>query len=135
MTYRRFLGVQPDAPNRKEVEKFIADAEEEVARGKAAVPPTGPLAPANSPPPPPTVPAPPAPATVTPPPPQSAGAPAAPSAAPVEGAPIYQRRWLWTAVAAVVAVGAGVGLALAFTLRDDARVPSSDLGSMTLTFH
>ena len=124
--YRRFLGLRPDAPNRQEVEKLIADAEGEIARTKAARPPTGPIAPADSPPPPPT--------EIAPPPAPAASAPATAPAVAKEGAPIYKRWWLWTAVAAAVAIGAGVGLTLALTLPNNAQLPASDLGPMTLRF-
>lgn len=94
--YRRYLGADPTASNRAQVEKLIAELERArpaAPDGTAAPPPPAP-APALRPAPPP---ADPASATAvllaTPPPPASVDE------------PIYGRWWFWTGVAAVVAGG------------------------------
>ena len=102
--YRRFLTARPDAPNRADVERYIRDAEAELARQKAAAEKAAahPTAPAD------TLPV----AELEPPP-----APAAPTVAAstpaAEATPIYRRWWLWAGVGALVVVGAVVAVAVA----------------------
>ena len=116
--YRRFLAEQPEAPNRKEVERLIAAGEEELSRKAAEAPPTRPLPPGE---PPPAVP----------------GGTAHSDAVKTAPAPqpIYKRWWLWTAVAGVAVVGAGVGVGIAVGTGRDAPVPASGLGAMEFGFH
>jgi tetratricopeptide (TPR) repeat protein len=101
--YRKYLRSLPDAPNRADVERMIADL-------RARQPAPAPSAP------PPPVEVPPAP----PPPAASPAATPAPSAlvtlapgpAPETPAPVYRRWWFWTALGAVVVGGVAAGVAL-----------------------
>lgn len=103
--YRKYLRSLPEATNRADVERLIAEL-----RAKQASP--SPPAPAAESAPPPVVAPPPAP--VAPVPPAAAPAPAATSdalvvtAPPPAAAPVYKRWWFWTAVGVVLA-GAAVG--------------------------
>ena len=130
--YRSYLRRSPEAPNRAEVNGYIATCEKRLAdKGAKPAPepphPT-PAAPA------PTVAAP-APQVVTPPttvapapvttpaPTQALDLARAPSDRPV-ATPLYKKWWLWTAVAVVVAGGVGVGLGLGLTQRKDVAIPA-----------
>ena len=105
--FRKYLRSLPDAPNRAEVERMVADLRARQAKAHVAAPDVPPPAPAAS------VPVAPlpsvaAPADATPPPHVEAlvttTAPA-PAAAPT---PIYRRWWFWSALG-VVAAGALIG--------------------------
>lgn len=106
--YSSYLRARPDAPNRADVEKFIADAESEVARRTNPAQPTGTMAPA------PDAAADAARAATTP-------APTSPEPA----TPVYKKWWLWTIVGvAVVGAGAGVGLGLGLNRGSDNTFPA-----------
>jgi tetratricopeptide (TPR) repeat protein len=104
--YRKYLRSLPDAPNRADVERMIADLRARQAAAPAAdatpvsapAPPTPPPAAAPAPPPSPRPAPPPAAVLVSP-------GPAAP-------APVYERWWFWTALGAVVAGAVVTGIAL-----------------------
>jgi tetratricopeptide (TPR) repeat protein len=120
--YRRYLGESPDAPNRAAVEKFIADAEEELHRKAAAEPPTNTIAPTTPhPEPPPAQPV----QTVQ----------KQPEAPPADSAtPIYKKWWLWVAVAAVVVVAAGIGIGVALGSPKDAPSAGGTFGTSMVNF-
>src|SRR5262249_39154737 len=124
--YRRYLAEQHDASNRAEVEKFIADAEEELRRKAAAVPPTGTMEPAQPP------------ATAAPPATEPAAAPAtAPESAPTDEnpTPIYKRPVLWVVIGAVVVVAVvGVALGVLLSQPQDAPVHGGTFGSTMVRF-
>ena len=148
--YRAYLRERPNAPNRREVEQLIANAEKtaELKRQTATSAPgalrpreeTGaaPIAaPLTSSPPvaPPTAPIA---AAAPPPPPAAVAAPAAASPGldltPREAAParpVYRRWWFWTAIGVAV-VGGAVAAVVATTVPRDASIPSSALGDMRL---
>ena len=132
-SYRRYLSESPNAPNRAEVERFIAAAEEEIKRKEAAVPPTSIISPHEAQDHAPPIVAAPAPAVIAPP--VAIAAPpvaiaANPPAAPEAATPVYKKWWLWTLVAAVVVVG-GVGIGIAYGVPNNA--PSST-GGMAVHF-
>jgi tetratricopeptide (TPR) repeat protein len=105
--FRKYLRSLPDAPNRAEVERMVADLRARRAKAPVAAP--------DPPPPAPAAPVPVAPLPSVAPPADAAPAPhveglvtttsAAPPAAPT---PIYRRWWFWSALG-VVAAGALIG--------------------------
>jgi tetratricopeptide (TPR) repeat protein len=101
--YRKYLRSLPDAPNRPEIERMIAELRERGAEtDKAPVLPIAPvLAPAHAP-----APGPAAALTLAPP---TAGAAMSPATVPAgpDPSPAYRRWWFWTALG-VVAAGAVV---------------------------
>ena len=150
--YRRYLGQAPEATNRKEVEGFIASAEEEIRRKEASVQPMGVIAPREA--------HPPAAAPVEQPPVAKPAVeqPAAPrveekravekpAVAPVveqpvaeppdataAPTPIYKKWWLWTAVGVAAVVGVGVGVGVGYALPNDAAFPASDAIQTSISF-
>jgi tetratricopeptide (TPR) repeat protein len=106
--YRKYLRSLPDAPNRADVERMIAD----LRAKQAAAPAAGAPATTESPAPAAHVEATPVPAPTT------SAVPAAPSAALVASpaaespAPVYKRWWFWTALGAVVAGAVIAGFVL-----------------------
>jgi tetratricopeptide (TPR) repeat protein len=124
--YRRYLADRPNAPNRPEVEQFIATAEEQIKRQAAAAPPTNTIPPETGPPttPPNPNPTPAAPVVV---------APTEPIPPPHTDTPVYRRWWLWTVVAVVV-IGAGLGVGLTLGLSHDGPEPSTSGGWMAVKF-
>ena len=105
--YRKYLRSLPDAPNRADVERMIADLR---ARQAAAPAPDAPAAA--------TMTAPPAETAAVAPAPPPSLRPAPPpdavlaSPAPAAPAPVYTRWWFWTAVGTVVAGAVVTGIAL-----------------------
>lgn len=140
--YRAYLRVEPSAPNRPEIEKFIAAAEEAIKRKQAVAPPTGTIAPreAEAPlsdnvtaapvPAPPVVESP----VVAPPvlaPPVSAKV-EAPSPDPTPApTPMVRRWWLWAMIGAVAIIGVGIGIGVSYAVPKDAPIPS-DVSASTL---
>ena len=107
--YRKYLRNLPDAPNRADVERIVAELK---AKGTSAAPPDAtpdatpvPEAPVTTP-----AAAAPPPALEAPPPPDAT--PLLVTAPPAAQAPIYERWWFWTGAGAVV-VGAVVVVLLA----------------------
>jgi hypothetical protein len=122
--YRRYLSEVPDAPNRVEVEKFIADAEEELHRRAAAEPPTGTL----------PIPAP-VPAEPPPAPQPVVAATPAPVTPPItESTPFYRKPLLWILVGVAVVAAVGIGVGVALGSAKDAPIPSSTAGKYVLSF-
>jgi len=115
--YRAFLRERPDAPNRADVERLIAE-EDELARRAEAARRSPPAAPGAS----------------------STQAPAAiaNSSTPntkEERLPIYKRWWLWTAVAGGVAIAGGaIGLAVAYTTPNNAADPTNVISTAGVHF-
>jgi tetratricopeptide (TPR) repeat protein len=102
-SFKRYLRLRPDAPNRAAVEELISDLERQLAAQKAVRPPPLP------PPPPPAV------VLVTPPP-------------PPPPRPLYRRWWFWTTL---VAVAAGAAVGIYFGVRPGAATPpTSGLGNI-----
>jgi|SRR5579883_306733 len=110
--YRAYMNEKPDAGNRADVEKLIADQEALLRRKADATPPTGVLAP---------------------PPPETKPASLAPSVtAPAPAPREHKRKWWIAGVAAGAAVVvAGVALGLAYGLPADAPTRP---GAMTVNF-
>ena len=107
--YRKYLRNLPNAPNRADIERMIAELRARQASAPAATPPPAPEAPVTPAPPP----AAPAAVVDTTPAPRADVLVATPAPeAPEAPAPIYRRWWFWTTVGAVVvgAVVAGVAL-------------------------
>lgn len=123
--YRAYLRERPNAPNRTEVERFIADAESEIARRRLNRPPTGVVASdsevkkAEPPPaaPPPTV------VVVSPP----------PEPAPVVE-PKKSKLWVLGVVAGVVVVGGAVGVGVAYGLPKNAGDNPGSAGTYGVQF-
>jgi tetratricopeptide (TPR) repeat protein len=107
--YRKYLRSLPDAPNRPEIERMIAELRERGAEADTA--PVVPIAPAATPAQAPA-PEPAAALTLAPPPADAAGPPATvPPAA--EASAVYRRWWFWTALGVVVAGAVVTGVVLA----------------------
>jgi tetratricopeptide (TPR) repeat protein len=121
--FRRFLAAEPEAIERKQVEKLMVDCEHKIAERPPAPPPSEP---STEPPP--------------PPPPLKAAPPPLPAAPPqiitiYRDAPTPPRRshvlphaWLWPSLAVALGVGLGVGLTLG--LQPHPNYPGSDLGTI-----
>jgi tetratricopeptide (TPR) repeat protein len=92
--YKRYLGTNPPAANRQQVQKLIADLERAQSSEPAPVPSPPPVRLAAPEPPPPA---------------PSAIVASAPPPSPPDQ-PIYGRWWFWTGVAAVVAGGVATAL-------------------------
>jgi tetratricopeptide (TPR) repeat protein len=117
--YRAYLREAPDTPNRKEVEKFINDADSAVAARHAAQPPTGVVQPASVPPA--TTP------TTTP------AVSTEKSAASSEPPPPKSKTWLWVTIGVVVAVVAiGLGVGLGVGLSQGPSDPSTRFGTLAV---
>ena len=107
--YRKYLRNLPDAPNRADVERIVAELRAKVPNAtptEVAPPVASPAAPTPAPAPTPALDAP------APAPPPEASLVATTPAPPAAAAPVYKRWWLWTAVGAVV-VAAVVGAVVA----------------------
>jgi tetratricopeptide (TPR) repeat protein len=142
--FRRYLAVDPRAPNRRKVEELIGEMTKQIEAQKAAGPTTSPppattapLPPPGASPPvveekppvsPPVVAPPPAPAPALAPSvePEPTPASAAPvlttTAAPSEKKPLSHRWWFWTGLGAVVVGGA---VAAFFLTRPETRTPGT----------
>ena len=107
--YRKYLRSLPDAPNRPEIERMIAELRERGAEADAApVVPIAPvLAPAQAP-----APEPAASLNLAPPPADAAVPPATVPPAP-EPSAVYRRWWFWTALGVVAAGAVFTGVVLA----------------------
>jgi tetratricopeptide (TPR) repeat protein len=143
--YSNYLREVPDSPQRRAVERFLRDAEEEIrARAGRRAPPTGTIPPEEAaerparheaP-----VEQPPARQIVEEPAhkPVEEERPAAKAEAPADeggGTPVYKKWWLWTIVAvAVAAVAVGVSLGVIYGSPQDAPTPVTGLGSAVVTF-
>jgi tetratricopeptide (TPR) repeat protein len=101
--YRKYLRNLPDAPNRADVERIVAELRAKVPNAT----PTEVAPPSASPAPPPPAPAP---ALDAPAPTPDASLVATPQAPPAAPAPVYERWWFWTAVGAVVVAAVVVGV-------------------------
>lgn len=105
-SYKKYLSLEPDAPNKEKVEKLIDDLEEKKEKGDAhrmgVDRPTRP-------------------------PPTSGSDDTTPAPIEHEGAPAYKRWWFWTGVA-VVGVAAGVGIYAATR----GGTPGTDLGNIAV---
>ncbi len=155
--YRSYLDLAPDASDRADVERAIAETQAEADKAASPAAATRPALPEattapatvheGSPAPPAPPPAPehasalppasPPPAT-RPPRPEPIVAPMVPPVAEAPSGSTKRGRKVWpwaVGGAAVVVVGGAVALGLAFGLPDNAAVPTSDLGPMTLAFH
>ena len=134
--FKKYLDFAPEAKDRPQVEKDIADEQAEMAAAEKAPPPVvsaggagdGGVAAVE----------PVKPDTVSrgilPEVKASPIAAVALPAAPVVAPESKRRRWpIWAAVggAALVVVGVGIGVAVAATVRNDASIPSSTLGTVT----
>jgi hypothetical protein len=159
--YGKYLDLRPDAADRAEVEKQIAELSAKLAAALAAPPATDGAAPGRTPAADTGAPAPAAverrapvaapPAAVAPAgvdrpvpvgAPPAAVAPAAlPSteAASVEEAPHRSssrwKMWLGIAAGGVALAGLGVGLAIAYTTPNDAAIPGTSFGNVAASFH
>ena len=105
--YRKYLRSLPDAPNRPDVERMIADLRARQAAAPATDATAVAAAPPTAPPPAPAAPAP-LPSVRPAPPPDAMLA----SPGPAAPAPVYKRWWFWTALGAVVAGAVITGVAL-----------------------
>jgi tetratricopeptide (TPR) repeat protein len=126
-TYRSYLRRVPDASNRQDVERHIANLQRVLDEQKRAstAPPTDTMQPAQM-----QAPSLPTASVPTPAIPSATALPTA-SPPPPKRVPLYKKWWLWTAVAAVAVVGAGVGIAVAETTPNNAPAPS---GTMPVSF-
>jgi tetratricopeptide (TPR) repeat protein len=99
--YRKYLRNLPDAPNRADVERMIAElhAKENAAQPDATPPPAPVTAPTPVPAPPPQLEAPAPAATLI-----------ATPASPPPPAPLYERWWFWTGVGVIVVSAAVIGV-------------------------
>lgn len=112
--YRSYLRKSPNAPNRPDVEKIVADLQSAIDKERAAevAPPTPTVAPSP-------VEAP-APAVVPP----AASVHVAGPAPARKDRPVWKRGWFWGVVGGAVAVGVGVGVGVG--LGTAARPPKAD---------
>jgi tetratricopeptide (TPR) repeat protein len=100
--YRKYLRNLPDAPNRADVERMVA----ELHAKEAAPPPDAPPAPAPV-----ATPAPvPPPQLVAPTPAPEAALVAAPTPPPPRSSPLYERWWFWTGVGVIVVSAVVIGV-------------------------
>jgi tetratricopeptide (TPR) repeat protein len=102
--YRSYLRKAPEARNREEVQRIVADLEAAISREKAVsiAPPVGTLtSPTEAP-----RPAAPSPAPVT----QPATVVMAPAPPPPKPTPVWKRPWLWGVIGSVAVAGLAVGL-------------------------
>jgi tetratricopeptide (TPR) repeat protein len=111
--YRSYLRMQPDSPNRAEVEGRIEKLEAEIAAHPRPVAPPASAAPPLTPPPAVTTPTPAATSAVA--------VRAIGGSSPHERArPVYKKWWFWTVIG-VAAAGAATGLALGLTSETSPR--------------
>jgi tetratricopeptide (TPR) repeat protein len=109
-SYKKYLELAPDAPNRDKVEKLISELEDKQSKGDAHK--MGMDRPTRPPP------------VADPPPPDPAQPPI--SIEHHESAPVYKKWWFWTGVA-VVSVAAGFGV---YEATHNAGAPGTDLGNI-----
>jgi hypothetical protein len=144
--FRRYLALDPRAPNHRRVEELIAEMSKQIDAQAAAAPPSATAPPpatttpppeATTPPPDATPPTPPPPTAAVPspivPPPSAVAAPASSdtsaevaavvaSPPPEPRRPVWKRWWFWTGVGAVVVGGA---VAAFFLTRPETRTPGT----------
>ena len=124
--FRRFLVAEPEAAERRQVEKLMVECEHKIASRPPAPPPPEP-----APEPPPVAPPP-----ATPPPPPTVVTPHVvtiiqqpPPPPPRRKSHVLPHAWLWPTLGVAVGVGLGVGLALG--LPSHPSYPGSDLGRIS----
>jgi tetratricopeptide (TPR) repeat protein len=128
--YKSYLRNAPNARNRVEVQRVVADLEASLQQDRALAnaPPEGPIQSTNTPPsttPPSTTP----PATTeTQPPPAAVVTTTAPGPSPRADKPLWKKAWFWGVVggAAVVVAGVAIGVGIATSTPKD---PSASLGA------
>jgi tetratricopeptide (TPR) repeat protein len=116
--YRAYLRRLPEAPNRAQVEQFIRDAEEQVARRRSTPPDAITAAPAGS-------------RTNAP---EHAATAIATTGVPVPTTPRHRRWWVFASIGGAVAVALGLGLGVGLAPAQDAALPATTAGVTMVSF-